>query len=112
MSPPDPKRRRRPTGQVGAQVVNQHNSSGALNKPKRAGAQAAKLISDVRFRRRVQHLERLGNRVVGELLAKLAAEHDCAVEIERFIDAAIEHEDAIKAFGFDRWPPLPMRIVR
>jgi hypothetical protein len=106
--PPPSRRRRRPAGTPDA-LKDHHQHAG--NKPKSTGAQAAALIADVRFRRRVQHLERLGNRVAGELLARLAVQYGCLPMIEKFIDAAVENEPAIRAFGVDRWPPLPMRAV-
>lgn len=53
----------------------------------------------------------LGSRVAAELLAQLAASHDCRSEIERFLDRAVENETAIREFGFDKWPPLPLRQV-
>src|SRR4051812_40606485 len=104
---PSPERRKRPPARMGAPADQQQRS---VNKKKSSGAQAAQLVADPRFRRRVQRLERLGSRITGELLAQLAAEFGCRPEIERFIDRAVENEEAIRAFGFDRWPPLPMRV--
>ena len=107
--PPDPKRESRPAST--GRPISKTTSSSPANNSKRGGAQAAQLISDPRFRRRVQNLERLGSRITGELLAKLAAEHDCRGEIERFIDRCVEREDVIRKLGFDQWPPLPLRQV-
>lgn len=104
-----PKRRKRPgTGALGNHP--QHSNAGVI-KAKGAGAQAAQLVADPRFRRRVQHLERLGNRVTGELLAQLAVEFGCLPQIERFLDAAAENEAAIRQYGFDKWPDLPLRVA-
>ena len=97
MSPP--KRRKRP-GQGAPET--QPNNNAAANKPKRAGAQA--LVADPRFRRRMERFWPLGPRITAELLARLAAEHDCRAEVERFLDAAVENAAAIKAYGLDRWP--------
>ena len=115
MTNTDAKRKRPGGGMPGR--VEMHSLAGSRkmrrqpSKNSRFG-QAAALVADPRFRRRVQHLERLGNRVTGELLAQLAVEHDCRPMIERWIDRAIEHEDQIKAFGLHEWPPLPLRAVR
>src|SRR4051794_13717005 len=60
----------------------------------RAGAQAAaELVADLAFRRRVQLFWPLGSRLTAELLAEIAAKHGCRIEIERFLDRAVAHED-------------------
>lgn len=107
MHPPKREAARRATGRP----ISKTTSSSPANNSKRGGAQAAQLIADVRFRHRIEHLERLGNRITGELLAKLAVEHDCRGEIERFIDRCVEREEVIRKLGFDKWPPLPLRAV-
>jgi len=107
MSPPA-KRRRRPAGNLGA-LVDRHQH--AAISPHRGGAQAAQLVADPRFRRRVQRFWPLGDRITAHLLAEIAVKHDCLGDVERFLDAAYEHKDAIQTFGIDRWPPLPLRAV-
>lgn len=97
-----PQKRERPALAGTGTLENQPNNTAANNR-KHTGKQAA-LVSDPRFRRRVEAFWPLGSRIAAELLARLAAEHDCRTAIERFLDAAIEHEQAIKAFGLDRWP--------
>jgi hypothetical protein len=104
--PPDPKRRKRPHGSLGALEDHQKRPAHTRNSP---GAQAA-LVADPTFRRRVQRLYPLGDRVLALLLAHLAVEHDCRTEVERLLDRVIDNEAAIRAFGLvDRWPPLPTR---
>lgn len=107
-----PVRRKRPAGGALAnhpQPADVQRPDG--NKAKPTGRQAAQLVADPRFRRRMQRFHALGSRVAAELLAQLAAEHDCRAEIEHFLDRAVENEEAIRAFGFNEWPELPLRAV-
>ena len=77
------------------------------NKQTARATQAADLIGDPRFRGRVQHLGRLGNRITAERLAQLCVDHGCQDDVERFIDRVVANEDAIRELGADLWPPLP-----
>ncbi len=86
--------------------------------PRRGGFQsigevAAEVVADLAFRRKVQRLHGLGPRVVGELLAEIAAERGIRVLIERKVDKYTELEPAVlEAAGGDRLWPVPVREVR
>ncbi len=56
------------------------------------GQVAAEIVADMKFRRRVQQVHRLGDRVFGELLAEIGAE-------------------ALETTGGDRFPPAPIHGV-
>jgi hypothetical protein len=103
---PSPERRKRP-GKGALDTKLQRPTHKTPSRP----AQAATLVGDPVFRRRVQRVYPLGGYVIAHLLAELAIRHDCRGEIERFLDGAIENEPAIRAFGIDQWPPLPLRGV-
>ena len=74
---------------------------------------AADAVADLRFRRRVERLHRLGPRAVGELLAELGAELSITSIIDQKLDtyADLDAED-IEATGGNRFWPLPLREVR
>ncbi len=74
---------------------------------RRIGAIAAEVVADLRFRREVKRLHRLGPRVLAELLAELAAERGIRVLVERKIDkyAELEPEVLKAAGGDDFWQP-------
>ena len=77
------------------------------------GAVAAETVADLRFRRRVERLYRLGPRAVGELLAEIAAERNIRVVVERKLDRFAELDPAaIEAAGGDKFWPAPLREVR
>jgi hypothetical protein len=104
------KRRKRPAAASRGASVQTLNTT--RNKPLSTGAQAAALVADVAFRRRVQRFWPLGDRVLAELLAQLAVHHDCRDEVEHFLVRAAELDDVIPRLGGDRWPTLPLRVVK
>lgn len=97
---PSQKRESRPAG-TGRPISKANNNSPA-NKPKRANAQAARLAADPRFQRRVTAVWQFGPGVLALLLGRLADEHDCAGQVLRYLDGAIEHAPAIRQYGLDR----------
>jgi len=63
---------------------------------------------DLRFRRDVQRLHRLGARAVYELLSELAAKRLLRTEIEQLVGTYAQLDPKIvRAVGADRLPPLP-----
>ncbi len=74
---------------------------------------AAEVVASLKFRRQVEHLHRLGPRVVGELLAEIGAERSIQTLIDRKIDtyAALNPEALEATGGDDFWPP-PLWKVR
>ncbi len=73
------------------------------------GAVAAEVMADLRRRRKVQRLHRLGDRVLGEFLAELGAEFSIQTPIDKKLDtyAEIESEALETAGGDEFWqPPL------
>ena len=76
------------------------------------GKVAAEIVTDMKFRRRVQQVHRLGDRVFGELLAEIGAERG----IQSIIDEKLKKyasldPEILEAVGAgDFWQP-PLREV-
>ncbi len=76
------------------------------------GPIAAEVVADLRFRRKVQRVHRLGDRVFGELLAEIGAERDITTIIDQKLDAYAEIEpEVLKAAGGDDFSPVPIHGV-
>ena len=73
------------------------------------GAVAAAELADLRFRRQVEHLHRLGPRAVGELLCEVAKGEDLDRALEPYQRLT---PDLLKALGGDRFPPAPIYVVQ
>ena len=77
------------------------------------GQIAAKTVADMKFRRRVERLHKLGPRAVGELLAELGAERSIVTIIDRKIDTYLELDpEVLEAAGGDDFPPVPIHEVQ
>ena len=77
------------------------------------GSLAAELVADLRFRRQVLRLHRLGPRVTAELLAELGAERSIQTVIDRKLDTYAELEpEALEVTGGDGFWPVPLHEVR
>ena len=77
------------------------------------GEVAAEVVGDLRFRRQVQGLHRLGPRAVGELLAELGAERSIQTIIDQKLDTYAELDPkALEVAGGDRFWPVPLHEVR
>ncbi len=78
------------------------------------GRIAAEIVADMRFRREVKRLHRLGPRVMAELLAEIAAERGIRILIERKIDKFTGLEpEALEVTGGDRfWQPPIHEVER
>ena len=70
-------------------------------------------IADLRRQRHVRKLHRLGPRVIDALLIEIGAERGITTIIERKIEkyAALDI-DALELAGGDRFPALPVYLVR
>ena len=76
------------------------------------GAVAAKVVADMRFRHRVQHLHRLGPRVTAEFLAELGAERSIQTVIDQKLGTYAELDpETLGAAGGDQFPPAPIHGV-
>ena len=76
------------------------------------GEVAAAVVADLRFRRKVQQLHRLGDRVLGELLAELGAERGIQTIIDQKLDIYAElNPEALEAAGGDKFWPAPLHEV-
>ena len=79
---------------------------------------AADAVADLRFRRQVERLHRLGPRATTELLAEIGAERSIQTVINRKLATYVELDTAtVEAVGADFWPAPPSanpnyRIVR
>ena len=73
---------------------------------------AAEVVADLRFRRRVERLHRLGPRAVAELLAEIGAERSITTIVDQklatYVDLDIE---ALEAAGGDTFWPVPLRGI-
>ena len=69
------------------------------------GPIAAEVVAGLRFRRKVQRLHRLGDRVLAEALAHLGAKHGIQTSVERTVEhfAEIDPEALEVAGGDDFW---------
>ena len=73
----------------------------------------ADAVADLRFRRRVERLHRLGPRAVGELLAELGVERSINTIIDSKLATYVDLDAAaIEAAGGDSFWPLPFWAVR
>jgi hypothetical protein len=73
---------------------------------------AAEVVADLRRRRHVQQVHRLGDRVFGELLAELGAERGITTIIDQKLERYAELEsEVLQAAGGDEFWPTPVREV-
>ncbi len=83
-------------------------SAAAIEKPVKADA-----VADLRFRRRVERLHRLGPRAVAELLAKIGAKRSITTIVDQKLATYAELDPAaLEAAGGDKLWPAPVREVR
>ncbi len=76
------------------------------------GQIAAEVVADLRRRRKVQRLHRLGDRVLGEFLAELGADRGIATVIDQKLDTYIELDpEVLEAAGGDEFWPVPLHGV-
>ena len=77
------------------------------------GAIAAEVVADMKFRRQVLRLHRLGPRVVAELLAEIGAERGIQTVIDRKLYTYTELEpEALEVAGGDWFWPVPIHGVK
>ena len=77
------------------------------------GEVAAEIVADLKFRRQVEHLHRLGARAVGELLAELSAERGIRTVVDRKLERYAELDrGALQATGGDEFWPAPLNEVQ
>ncbi len=76
------------------------------------GAVAADVVQDLTFRRKVQRLHAKGARLVGELLAELAAERGLGTIIDQKLDRFLTVPDeGLDATGTHAFPISPLHGV-
>jgi len=77
------------------------------------GQIAAEVVADMRFRRQVLRLHRLGPRVTGEVLAHLGAKHGIQTSVEQTVEhfAGLDAAALAAAGAGDFWP-LPLHEVK
>ncbi len=76
------------------------------------GEVAAEVVADLRVRRQVLRLHRLGPRVTAELLAEIGAERGITTIINQKLERYAELDpEALEATGGDRFWPAPLREV-
>ncbi len=74
---------------------------------------AAGIVSDLRFRRKVQRLHAKGPRVLAGLLPKIGAEHLMTTVIDQTLDRYLALPDeALDATGARDFPLVPIHGVR
>ena len=81
-------------------------------EPFRSIGGAAEVVADLKFRRQVEHLHRLGPRVTAEMLAELGAERGIQTIIDQKLERYAELEpETLEVTGGDGFWPLPLREV-
>ena len=79
---------------------------------RRIGQVAAEIVADLRFRRQVEHVCRLGPRIVGELLAEIGAERGIMTIIDEKLDTYGDLDpNALEAVGADDFWQPPLHVV-
>ena len=73
------------------------------------GVVAAQIVADLQFRRKIKRLVAKGERIVGELLAELAAERNLGTAIEELLDRYLTIPDeALDVANGRDFPPAPL----
>ncbi len=76
------------------------------------GRVAAEVMADLRFRRKVRRLHRLGDRVLGEVFAHLGAKHSIQTSIEQTVEHFTELDpETLQVAGGDDFWPVPIHGV-
>ena len=74
---------------------------------------SAQIVQDVIFRRKIRRLVAKGERVVGELLAELAADRGLGTMIDAALDRYIDIPDAaLDTTGGRNFPPNPLHEIK
>jgi hypothetical protein len=112
-----PSRERRPAGDRTA-LGNFENTTahgfnpGLDHKQEAADAQLSEHLADLRFRRAVERLHRLGPRALYEMLVALGASRLIRTEIERQVERHAALDPHIMcAVGGDRFAGAPIHLV-
>lgn len=102
-----PKRERR----LGQEAAHLGNNGTSTSNTRSTGH--AQYLAEMRFRRDVGRVHRLGPRVMFELLAELGRKHFIRSEVEQLAARYAARLDPalLRAVGADRFPPLPLRAV-
>ncbi len=76
------------------------------------GSFAAEIVADLRFRRQMERLHRLGPRVTAELLAELGSERSIQTIIDEKVAryAAID-PSVVHVLGGDRFATPPLTVI-
>jgi hypothetical protein len=71
-------------------------------------------LRELRFRRDVERLHRLGPRALHALLAELGARRLIRAEVEALVANYVARldDEMVRAAGGDRFPPRPVYLVR
>ena len=81
-----------------------------LEPPRPVGPIAAEVVAELRRRRHVQQVHRLGDRVFGELLAEIGAERGITTIIDQKLERYAELDsEVLEAAGGDEFWPAPVR---
>ncbi len=76
------------------------------------GPIAAEVVADLRFRRKVQRVHRLGDRVFGDLLAEIGAERGIQTVIDQKLERYAELDSkGLEAAGGNEFWPAPLHGV-
>ena len=77
------------------------------------GPIAAEIVSEIRFRRKVEQVHSLGPRVTAELLAEIGAERSIRTVIDQKLEVyAGLDPSAVSAVGGDRFWPAPVHRIK
>ena len=77
------------------------------------GEVASDIASDLRFRRRVEHLHALGPQAVGRFLAEIGAERSIRTLIDQKLDRYAELQpETVAELDATDWPADPKLVVK
>ena len=116
--PPD-KRGARPAAsrRTPQKIIAVDNSDGSKHSPDHPPPQglipiAAEIVANLKFRRQVERLHRLGPRSMAELLAEIGAERSITTIIDQKLDRYAELDpEALAAASADDFWPAPLHEV-
>ena len=107
------QKRANPAGEGGALDCHAERLDGTEHTQNRRALQDSAEIGSARWERQIERLHRLGPRAVAELLAALAAATGQHVRVVGLVEEYAQLDRAVlRAVGGDRFPPMPLELVR
>ena len=94
------------------QVASWRERGFALMSWQTIGHADARIVADLKFRRQVEHLHRLGPQAIGHFLAELGVDELVLSKLEGHLDRYEQLDpEVVAAVGGKDWPPNPMTMI-